>query len=183
MTKLLTQRSVVLPKLVTEKDWDAFYSQAQFLLAKPQFSPGASLRLVTTDDNRPQSEALDDKIVPSLGGDAKALFDNTGSEFVGRGFERLAQLKEFFMPESDRDGFKALYSLFTAIHQPSETVVAFVSHLMKLFSHINSCGHALSLPLQAMFVVKGLNSSYDGIREEFIQGPECHPHHGPQPLH
>ena len=164
--------------MVTEKDWDAFYSQAQFLLAKPQFSPGASLRLVS-----PQSEALDDKIVSSLGGDAKALFDNTGSEFVGRGFECLAQLKDFFMPESDQDGFKALYSLFTAIHQPSETVVAFVPRLIKLFSHINSCGHALSLPLQAMFVVKGLNSSYDGIREEFIQGTECHPHHGPQPLH
>jgi len=165
-----------LPKLSDAAGWPAFWDIVQHYLRHERYSPGGDGDLIEypaghEHDNSQASAALDLQLASSLDGDAKAHFIATGDRFTGKGFLKLAELKDKFGRTGLLDVARDLFAMLEkADLQASLTPTQYEKDLREQFLRFAEGGIKLPGPVQLMIMLRGLRSEYEPIREQFREG-------------
>ena len=106
---------------------------------------------------------LDTALVGKLQGDALAMFQNTGTKYLKCGFTKLAALKDNFAAESDLALAREMFAFFKGLEQGDTSLLVYKRKLRYGFECFNLAKCPLSLLLQVMFQVRGLNKKYSKL--------------------
>ena len=130
----------------------------QHYLTKPKYSAGKinKLKHIGSDEkfiNVKASMALDDTLVTILKGDALKMFLHRKDEYHGKGFKKLAVLKDEFAGESQIQIAKEMFAFFQGFPQGDSSPDSHEAGLHKLFEKIDISGNPLSMSFQVMLMV------------------------------
>ena len=161
--------------------WPAFWNCIQHYLRHERYSPGGDGDLIEYPaghelDNSQASAALDLQLATSLDGDTKAHFIATGDKFTGKGFLKLAELKDKFGRTGLLDVARDLFVMLKKTDlQASLTPTLYKKDLCEQFLCFAEGGIKLPGPVQLMIMLRSpLHSEYEPIREQYREGqPGC----------
>ena len=101
-----------LLKLETKKDWPQFWMIMQHYLTKGKINKLEHVDSGNEFNNVKASMALDDALVTIINGDALKMFLHRKDEYHGKGFKKLALLKDKFAGDSQIQTAKEMFAFF-----------------------------------------------------------------------
>ena len=97
--------------------------------------------------------ALDDALVPVLKGDALKVLLHRKYAYHGKGFKKLAMLKDKFAGDSQIQITKEMFAFFQDFPQGDSSLYSYEADLQELFDTFDISGNPLSMSFQVMFMV------------------------------
>ena len=98
------------------------------------------------------------------------MFLNTGDEYTGKGFKKLAKLKDAFSGAYQIQVAMKISNLTKAHAQGELSPKAYESDLLGLFEKFAISGNPLTACFQFMFMVCGLSEEYGQLIVDFRNG-------------
>lgn len=166
----------VLPSLSNGDDsaeWGDFHHILKSILKDPRYTPVAqdnpSGAFKRTVDNSHRSSGLAQIINAKLKGDDRDLFIER-DEFIGRGYEVVAELMSMYASVEPDDLFPIALSVYESFQQADQTVDDYAASLKSKFKLLERGGISIHPLWQALTMTRGLDGRYDGLKEEFTKG-------------
>jgi hypothetical protein len=97
------------------------------------------------------------------GGDARFLFEYTGTLYYDKGFEMLKALEDHYCPSSISNTFTTLLSLFNDKQSDAEGIHKFCSRFEGNLSILSLSSVAIPQILQVMLFLRAIHPRYDGL--------------------
>jgi len=101
------------------------------------------------------------------GGDARFLFENTGTTYYDKDFEMLQVLEDHYHPSSISNTFTTLLSLFNDKQSDSEGIHAFCSRFEGNLSVLSHSSVTIPQILQVMLFLRAIHPRYEGLLNQF----------------
>ena len=125
--------------------------------------------LITDSRNALASQFWEGQIRTALkdGGDARFLFENTGTTYYDKGFEMLQVLEDHYRPSSVSNTFTTLLSLFNDKQSDAEGIHEFRSRFEGNLSVLSHSSVAIPQILQVMLFLHAIHPRYEGLLNQF----------------
>ncbi len=101
------------------------------------------------------------------GGDARFLFENTGSTYHDKSFEMLQVLEDHYRPSSISNTFTTLLSLFNDKQSDTEGIHEFHSRFVGNILVLSHSSVAIPQILQVMLFLRAIHPCYEGLLNQF----------------
>jgi hypothetical protein len=159
-----------LPTIKNATNYLAAHDLILYWLCRPGFSTARSdSALITDSTNALASQFWEGQIRTALkdGGDARFLFENTGSTYYDKGFKMLQVLEDHYHPSSISNTFTTLLSLFNDKQSETEGIHEFRSRFEGNISVLSHSSVAIPQILQVMLFLRTIHPRYEGLLNQF----------------
>jgi hypothetical protein len=159
-----------LPAIKNPTDYLQTRDLILYWLLRPGYSTARSdSALITDSRNALASQFWEGQIRTALkdGGDARFLFENTGTTYYDKGFEMLQVLEDHYRPSSISNTFTTLLSLFNDKQSDAEGIHEFRSRFEGNLSVLSHSSVAIPQILQVMLFLRAIHPRYEGLLNQF----------------
>ena len=151
--------------------WPSFWSKMESILRFSTYAPNGPL--VTTPANAANSNRLANLLTVKVGEPASRPFFNNPA-YIGKGFERLARLRQTYAPSERGDRFGNIQGLIFLEQGPQDSLEDTVSKIRQFAAMLDSGGWPPDPQLLTNVLMKALDDRYAAIKSDFALNPEVY---------